>query len=400
MRTRERWIVTQLGAREHYGVPRALNNCGALAALVTDAWAPPGSPWSRVSPRLSERFSPELTNVGVEAWTARTLLFEASQRLLKESGWTVMVRRNKWFQRNAVRTLSAIATDQTVADGPVTVFAYSYSALAQFRFAKSRGWRTVLGQIDPGPLDAGSVMTASNAIASVPPTYEADWREECRLADHIVVNSPWSSQSLVAAGVRADKLRIVPPAAADSIVASAQDGARRTYPDAFGASRPLRVLFLGNLTRRKGVVELFDAIRHLQSAPVEFFLVGSVQVEVPADIASRGNVKIVGPVSRGAVSKWYALADVFVFPSHSDGFGMTQLEAMAHSLPVIASRKCGSVVTDMHNGLLLDEVTGREIASKLQWLLAHPELLSRMSFQAKVEERFSLAEVGNMLLAV
>ena len=39
------------------------------------------------------------------------------------------------------------------ANGTHTVFAYSYAAEGIFKFARERGWRTVLGQIDPGPAE-------------------------------------------------------------------------------------------------------------------------------------------------------------------------------------------------------------------------------------------------------
>jgi hypothetical protein len=58
------WICCQLGAREHYAVPRALHRRGRLRMLVTDCWVRPGHPltnipgdWAR---RLSERFQPDL----------------------------------------------------------------------------------------------------------------------------------------------------------------------------------------------------------------------------------------------------------------------------------------------------------------------------------------------------
>jgi len=47
---------------------------------------------------------------------------------------------------------------------------------------------------------------------------------------------------------------------------------------------------------------------------------------------------------RSAVAGVYAEADVFVSPTLSDGFALTQLEAMAHDLPVIAALACGEVV--------------------------------------------------------
>ncbi|MES2568820.1 MAG: glycosyltransferase, partial [Verrucomicrobiota bacterium] len=60
-----------------------------------------------------------------------------------------MMARNFWFQRRAIPALQLLAESNRLPERPV-VFAYSYAALEIFRFAKSCGWTTVLGQIDPG----------------------------------------------------------------------------------------------------------------------------------------------------------------------------------------------------------------------------------------------------------
>ncbi len=65
------------------------------------------------------------------------------------------------------------------------------------------------------------------------------------------------------------------------------------------------------------------------------------------------------------VDKYYKDADVFIFPTFSDGFGLTQLEAQSWKLPVIASRHCGEVVRDGVNGVILEEVSGQAIADVL-----------------------------------
>ncbi|HWF89467.1 MAG TPA: glycosyltransferase, partial [Pyrinomonadaceae bacterium] len=81
----------------------------------------------------------------------------------------------------------------------------------------------------------------------------------------------------------------------------------------------------------------------------------------------------------------------------SDGFGLTQLEAQAWKLPVIASRFCGEVVCDGMNGIVLDEVSGKTIADVIISLLRAPERLSAMSIQSGVDERFSLTTLASSL---
>jgi glycosyltransferase involved in cell wall biosynthesis len=97
------------------------------------------------------------------------------------------------------------------------------------------------------------------------------------------------------------------------------------------------------------------------------------------------------------VASYYRDADVFIFPTLSDGFGLTQLEAQSWKLPVIASRYCGEVVRDDFNGVVLEEVSGRAIADALLRLLRSPETLSAMSVRSGVDERFSLKMLGASL---
>jgi glycosyltransferase involved in cell wall biosynthesis len=410
MKSQQNWVVSQLGAREHYGVARALASQGALGALVTEAWAPPCSVWSRIAQRLTQRFHSDLAQLPVHAWTGQSIIFEALARGRGLTGWALIIARNDWFQRHALAALWRLAPLIEEAGGvscKPTLFSYSYTALHQFRWAKSRGWRTVLGQIDPGPLDNELMLqpqpqpqpaNKGKVVSAMSGKYLADWREECMLADQIVVNSEWSRQSLLAAGAADEKLKVVP--LAFDLRGRGTSQPERRYLSHFDAERPLRVLFLGNLSWRKGVMEVFDAIRLLGAFPCEFWFVGAIQIEVPTDIAARSNVKLIGPVSRGSVANWYATADVFVFPTHSDGFGITQLEALFHGLPVIASRNCGKVIEDGVNGLLLEKVSGSEIADKIIYFLDNPSTLKFMMQNYKLDSRFSVLQVGKSLIEI
>ena len=96
---------------------------------------------------------------------------------------------------------------------------------------------------------------------------------------------------------------------------------------------------------------------------------------------------------------FYKSADVFIFPTHSDGFGLTQLEAMAWGLPVIASQSCANVVTHRVNGLVLPAVTAEEIVKQIDWLIDNADVLSNMSDCAfKTSKTFRSDRVISQLL--
>ncbi|EDX78423.1 glycosyl transferase, group 1 family protein [Coleofasciculus chthonoplastes PCC 7420] len=394
------WICCQLGAREHYAIPRALHQQGKLAHLITDAWVLPQSPLNLLPTHwlanLRDRFHPDLAQASVNAFTHSLIRFELAQRLQKTSGWTRLIARNHWFQQRAVELLETITPKLNAR--PI-LFAYSYAALELFRYAKTQGWQTILGQIDPGSVEETLVRQEhirhpdyQSTWQPAPPEYWMNWQEECLLADRIIVNSPWSSQALQQVGIPVNKMNIIPLAYNPPETAS---NFERIYPSAFSAERPLRVLFLGQVILRKGVAALLEAAKLLQDQPIEFWLVGSLGIARSAKMY--GKVQWIGSIPRRQTTQYYQRADVFLFPTLSDGFGLVQLEAQAWKLPIIASRFCGEVVNDRVNGLILPEVTGEAIALALEFCLNNPGQLQAFAEAASDMSEFSLSQLHHHL---
>ena len=405
-----KWICCQLGAREHYAIPRALFRLDALASLVTDAWIPPSSFPAKIRGRgfnLAERFHDELRDARVRAFNSSLILFETLARARGLRGWPKIIARNRWFQRRIVAALTSDFRYLT-SDSPV-LLSYSYTALEPFRHAKARGWKTLLVQIDPGPEEEAVVAEEAARVPELgagwqpaPPEYWALWREECKLADRIVVNSEWSREGLIRGGVPDDKLSVIP-------LAYEGDGPqdygttrplKRKYPDRFTPERPMRLLFLGQINLRKGIARLLAAARILRDEPVEFSLVGPMQIANASAIGDAGRVKWFGPATRRQAAQYYRNADVFILPTLSDGFAITQLEAQAYGLPLIASGRCGQVVQDKVNGLLLDDPSAEAIESAIRFCLQNPNELARFSRCSTVGESYSVARLGERLFAV
>lgn len=387
----ERWICAQIGARQRYFVPRSLASLGALELLLTDAWFPPHHPLARTS-RIAARFNDALADADVWAPNVRTLAMEAWSRVQRDDSIARMMRRNQLFQRVALQRLRAVRGEHRR-----TLLGFSYASRDLFAYARSRGWRTVLDQIDLGPLEQEIVrrLDGGEATPLWPPAYWSAWRQETELADVIVVNSTWTRQAMIDQGVPDEKLRLI-PLAYDGPLSPRVD---RQYPAKFDAKRPMRVLFLGQIIPRKGIVPLFEAIRQLDpSVPIVLDLVGPVQMPIPADIANDPRVTLVGATAHTAVLPFFEQADVFILPTFSDGFAVTQIEARAMCLPVIASRFCGDVVRDGENGLLLAEVTPAAITQALMRCVNDSAGLARMAM-AK-ENLGSENTIGQMWLDV
>jgi glycosyltransferase involved in cell wall biosynthesis len=378
-----------------------LQRAGALSRLITDVWIDPAGITSRLYPqRLRERFHGQLSGADVTAFNTSAIAFEARQYVEGRRGWDQMIRRNDWFQERALGVLTALAKQHPARR--FRVFSFSYTARKVFEFARSQQWSTVLGQIDPGPPEEHIVAQLqqrhpllAGEWQPAPRRYWDAWQQECRLADVVIVNSAWSRQALIEAMVPAHKIRVVPLAYEAPAAAAAFE---RTYPETFSTDRPLKVLFLGQVCLRKGMAPILDAMAQLRDEPVQFSVVGPRQMNVPAERLADSNARWVGSVPRGAAEQYYRDADVFLLPTFSDGFGLTQLEAQAWQVPVIASRFCGDVVRHQVNGLLLPDVTADSITEAIRSLLREPARLAAMSRNARVGSDFSLEHLGGRLL--
>jgi glycosyltransferase involved in cell wall biosynthesis len=107
-----------------------------------------------------------------------------------------------------------------------------------------------------------------------------------------------------------------------------------------------------------------------------------------------------GPVTHKQAGEYYRDADVFILPTLSDGFAITQLEAQAYRLPIIASRRCGEVVQDHVNGLLLSDPGNEAIESAIRFCLAHPKELARLSQHATHREGYNISRLSQRLSAL
>lgn len=401
-KTLSTWICCQLGAREHYAIPRALHRQGKLKYLITDAWVSNHSPLHLLPQflltNLRGRYHPELQSAPIKAFNHSLINWEVSQSNRNLKDWDKIIARNHWWQDKVLKVLKRYHGSEK----DLTLFSYSYTALELFKYAKSRGWKTVLGQIDPGILLEKLVFRESKKSALYKPNLElaplqywTDWREECILADQIIVNSPWSSQALQKTGIPKHKIKVIPLAYQAPVTAK---DFSRTYPHNFDHQRPLKVLFLGQIIITKGIQAILKAIELLTNQPIEFWFVGQVKIDLPRSFKKHPQIKWLGKVSRSQTNHYYQQADVFLFPTLSDGFGITQLEAQAWKLPLISSQYCGAVVKDRINGLILPNVTGIAIAKALKFCLDNPQELAKFSQAShQVLSTFNLSQLAHNL---
>lgn len=169
-----------------------------------------------------------------------------------------------------------------------------------------------------------------------------------------------------------------------------------------GHDGPPRILYVGLLTARKGVLDLVEASKILRDRGIEheLWLLGGTpdegpDAEAPVRARAEGRAHLLGTRRPEEMPAAYAAADVFCLPSWWEAMPLSILEAMASGLPVVAT-DVGDVsreVADATTGFVVPVRCPPELAAALETLVIDPERRRRMGAagRARVEERFSSA---------
>jgi glycosyltransferase involved in cell wall biosynthesis len=175
--------------------------------------------------------------------------------------------------------------------------------------------------------------------------------------------------------------------------------------------QPPRVLFVGLLTPRKGVLDLLAASRLLRDrgVPHELWLLGGTPDEGPAAEAQvraglDDGVRLLGTRPPEEMPAAFAAADVFCLPSWWEAMPLSILEAMAAGLPVVAS-DVGDVaraVADGVSGYVVAPRSPDELADALERLLRDGDLRVRMGAagRARVADMFSVDVTADQVSAL
>ncbi|HOF00846.1 MAG TPA: glycosyltransferase family 4 protein [Spirochaetota bacterium] len=163
-----------------------------------------------------------------------------------------------------------------------------------------------------------------------------------------------------------------------------------------------RILFCGYLLKLKGVANLLSALKDIQT---DFILdiIGSGEEEKNLrDLAKKYSLedKVIfhGYKNREEIVKFYKNADIFIFPSLNDAFGLALVEALAARLPIIASKYAGGArdtVLENENGYIIDPENTDKFREKIEILLRDEKLRKIMGEKSfRLSEKFFLKNVS------
>jgi glycosyltransferase involved in cell wall biosynthesis len=157
------------------------------------------------------------------------------------------------------------------------------------------------------------------------------------------------------------------------------------------------LLYHGRVDARKGVLDLLRAMSFLQEQNVDRFrlVVSGIGPDVKSakdlasDLGLDDRVEFTGYAPYEETPGVYREADVFVSPTHAEGFSNTILEAMATGLPVVSTNAVGVVdcLTDGDNALLVEPGDHEALAAAIARVLNDPGLRRNLAKRALSEAR-------------
>ncbi len=396
------FVVSQLGARMHYAVPRLLAERNMLERLYTDLCAAHGA--ARLLREMPQQHLPAVLRrlagrVPQGIPPERITCFEAAGLF----GTMRRMRARTATEHTAAEIWSGARLSRLVArDGfgaATDYYGFSGECLEAVTAAKRQGLRTTVEQIIAPRSVLDGLMRAEEADFGGWITPEADAmagvfadREtaEREAADLVLCGSSFVRDAVIRSGVDPGKCAVVPYG-----VEARFEGRAR-----IGRSGPLRVLTVGALGLRKGTPYAVAAAKAMRGR-ARFTMAGSAQGLTPVAMAAiRCAVDYRGQVPRSEIAALFDDADVFLLPSICEGSATVVYEALAAGLPVVCTPNAGSVVTDGEDGFIVPIRDADAVVDALERLAADGGRLERMSRAAlRKAADYDLAGYGRRLFA-
>lgn len=162
------------------------------------------------------------------------------------------------------------------------------------------------------------------------------------------------------------------------------------------------IIATGFFIKRKAHLDILKAVGLLRNKNIKIILIGGgpLENEINSEAKRLGidkQIRLINFITQKELVDWYNIADITVFPSLYEPFGLGLLEAMACGLPAIATKTWGpkEMIIENINGFLVDKKSPQQISDKIRYFLDNPIDLKVMSKNASsfAKEKYSKTNV-------
>ena len=150
-------------------------------------------------------------------------------------------------------------------------------------------------------------------------------------------------------------------------------------------SKPLRILFVGSMGQRKGLGDLFEAMKIINNSNIELIVLGSLLAPLDFYKNEFPNFKYEAGRSHSEVLLLMQSCDIFCLPSIVEGRALVIQEAMSQGLPIIITPNTGGedLVIENETGFLVPIRSPEAIAEKINWFFENKSQIAKMGEKAK-----------------
>ena len=203
------------------------------------------------------------------------------------------------------------------------------------------------------------------------------FKAEIRNGQFFIVASDFVKNSLKFSGVKETQIGFVPYGV---------DLKKFTFVNKAIIRRPLKLIYVGQVTYRKGLHHLLKVMETFSEEDVTLKIAGrySRESKLYQKYKNMPNIEFLGFVTRDRLAQVYQAADAFVLPTLGEGFALVVLEAMSCGVPVISSDHAGGndAITPYEDGLVFKAGDDDELRKSIQWFLDNPDRLPELSCNA------------------
>jgi glycosyltransferase involved in cell wall biosynthesis len=201
------------------------------------------------------------------------------------------------------------------------------------------------------------------------PWIRAREAREYALADRIVALSRFAYESLRSRGIAESHLMLL-PLGADVSHFHLSDEAMKERCARISRGEPLRVLYTGTLSHRKGLLDFYDIARTSDKNRFAFRAVGPIAPEARGMMNRlKTCVTLVPKQPQQNLRVWYSWADLYLFPTLEDGFPVVLTQAQACALPILATPNSAGpdIIEDGASGWILPARDPGAFVDRLRW---------------------------------
>jgi glycosyltransferase involved in cell wall biosynthesis len=150
-------------------------------------------------------------------------------------------------------------------------------------------------------------------------------------------------------------------------------------------SQNLKILFVGSMSQRKGLADLFNALKILKSQHVSLTVIGQPAMAMGFYRSQYPNFKHIPTCSNEKVKSIMRKHDVLILPSIVEGCALVQLEALSCGLPIIVTKNTGGedFIDEGQTGFLVPIRKPDKIAEKIEWFIDNINISPEMKIFSK-----------------